>query len=149
MGQDARNHVTFEATGFNTTEEMEEFINPCNYGKDVAEWLISELKGKVPYIDPEIRQEDHGWYFTFTGKSGKAYDFIVGQYGDEGWLGHFERSLGFVKSILGFRKKSKILKDDLIVFDKIFKESKCISNIKWHYRKDFMKGNEDAYSDTP
>lgn len=149
MKQLTRTYVTFEATGFNTTEDKEEFINPGNFGKDVAEWLISELKGKVPNIDPEIGQEDSGWYFTFTGNSGKTYDFLVGRRGDEDWLGCFECSLGFFKSILGLRKISKVDREDLVVFHKILKCSNHISNIKWHYEKDFMKGNEDAYSDTP
>ncbi|MBW8014598.1 MAG: hypothetical protein FVQ82_00265 [Planctomycetes bacterium] len=149
MGSVARNHVTFQATGFNTTEDLEEFINPCNFGKDVAEWLITELEGKVPNIDPEVGQEDFGWYFTFTGNTGKEYNFFVGQYGDEGWLAFFKRSLGLFEFLFWFWKKREISRDDLMVFNQIFKQSERVSDVKWHYRDDFMKGNEDVYSDAP
>ena len=147
MTQPVRTHVMFQAAGFNTTEDKEEFLNMGNFGNDVAEWLVSKLQTRVPNIDPEIGQEDAGWYFTFTGPSGTEYDFLVGWNG-ESWLGWFERSLGLFKSIFGLREK-KILRDDLIVVNLVLKESDRISNVRWYYQEDIMKGNENAYSSEP
>jgi hypothetical protein len=39
-----RRIVTFRCPAFNATEEKEKFINPNNYGDDVAEWFAAELE---------------------------------------------------------------------------------------------------------
>ncbi len=150
MDQGPRNHVTFVGVGFNTTEEKDEFINPRNFGKDVAEWLALELADRGLWVDDDIGQEDFGWYITFAGTSGTVYDFFIGLYEHENkkWLGWAERSLGLLKALFGRRKKG-IIRKDMMLLNEVFHTSDRISDVKWHVYGDFMKGQEEAGNDEP
>ncbi len=150
MDQGPRNHVTFVGVGFNTTEDGEEFINPGTFGKDVGEWLACELRGRGFTVDEEVGQEDFGWYITFTGTSGTEYDFCIGLYEHENekWLGWAERSCGLLKTVFGRREKG-IIKEDLLALDEILYASDRISDVKWHFKGDFMRGNEEVGSEQP
>jgi hypothetical protein len=95
---------------------------------------------QVP-VDPEIGQEDHGWYFTFTFNRNK-YDLIVGSR-DGDWVCWIERVTGLMSSLFGGRKKG-IETGALTLVDDILRTSQSITAIRWHHEKAFMQGNEDG-----
>jgi hypothetical protein len=52
-------HVTFRSSRFETRTPAPHFINPHNFGEDVAGWLRSKLPAG---LEPgEVIQEDYGW----------------------------------------------------------------------------------------
>jgi hypothetical protein len=77
MDSEIRTVVTFEATAFNMTEPKESFINPCSFGDDVANWLISELRKRSVRTDEKPGQEDFGWYLNFE-ITGTGHTFVIG-----------------------------------------------------------------------
>jgi hypothetical protein len=141
---DLRTLVTFRAAGFNTTESRPEYINPGNYGDDLGRWLIGELKRHGVSVADYLGQEDHGWYVTYTVED-TEYTFILG-YREDGrdsdWVGWVERSVGFVASILGARKKG-IKPDGVAAIHKVLTGSDRVREVKWHYPRDFESGRED------
>lgn len=102
-----RTHVTFSCSGFNTSEQRGYFINSNNFGDDLARWLMQKLRALKVEVDPELGQEDCGWYFTFR-SGGQSYNFVLGHRDEEGaeWLGWLERSAGFLPPLLGARRRS-------------------------------------------
>ncbi len=54
-------HVTFGSDGFNRTNVRPNFINPCCFGEDVADWLIKRLTDPKLTVAPEPCKEDWGW----------------------------------------------------------------------------------------
>jgi hypothetical protein len=57
----------FEAPGFNTTQVLPNFINPCCFGEDVVRSLQADVSDNHPdlRVGPPI-QEDYGWGFWIT-----------------------------------------------------------------------------------
>jgi len=104
---DTQKYVTFSCSGFNTSEPRDYFINPNNFGDELAKRLMQELRVRNTAVDSELGQEDHGWYLTFH-SGGKSYDFVLGHRGEERaeWLGWLERGAGFLPSLFGARKRS-------------------------------------------
>jgi hypothetical protein len=102
-------HVTFRASGFNTSQPREHFINPDCYGDDVAAWLIEGLRARGVDVDAEPGQEDFGWFVRFR-IDGAPHCFVLGLIPADGseeacWAGWFERDVGLLASILGRRHR--------------------------------------------
>ena len=93
---------------------------------------MKELENKGTTVDPELGQEDHGWYFTFTCGE-KQYDLIVGHRGDD-WVGWIERSAGFVSSLLGGRNKAIDTETPLLIHS-VLSSQPQITDIRWHRKK--------------
>ncbi len=146
---DTRTHVTFRCSGFNTSEQRDYFINPNNFGDDLAKWLMQELRARNVEVDPELGQEDYGWYFTFR-CGGQSYDFILGHRDEEGeeWLGWLERSAGFLPSLLGARKRGVSPEAAQLLYAVLVSSPK-VQGVRWHLAKDFDAGNEEAATAEP
>lgn len=141
-----RTEVHFRATGFNTTQPRDYFINPCCYGNDLCHWLIAELKARGFQAEDEPGQEDFGWYLTF--RAGEVdHTFVVG-YGeedppDEGfWRGWLERDAGFVSSILGGRKRG-IRAEAAEAIHGVLAGSERVRDVSWHIPGDEEHGKPE------
>lgn len=139
MSRRLRTHATFRSSAFNTTEPEDCFINPDNYGDDLARWMIRELRSRGVEVGEEL-QEDHGWYFTFR-SGGVEYDFVVGSRDQDEWLGWIERRVGFVASLLGGRARG-IEVEAALEIDAVLSSSELIRDVRWHLEEDFMAGRE-------
>ena len=149
-----RRIVTFKCSAFNTTKEKEKFINPNNYGDDVAEWFAVELEklgAKVDREDDFPGQEDFGWYIDFT-LGEKPFTLVVGSRPDEGdkfeWVLWIERQCGFLGSIFGGRDKN-IAPESIQAIHKILSGRNDVSEIRWHLKADFDKGIENTTTERP
>lgn len=149
-----RRIVTFRCPTFNTTEEKEKFINPNNYGDDVAEWVAAELEkigAKVDREDDFPGQEDFGWYIDFQ-IGGNPFTLAVGSRPDYGnkfeWVAWIERQCGFFSSMFGGREKNIGL-EAIQTIHRILKGRKDVTDIRWHLKADFDKGKEDTATDKP
>lgn len=137
-----RTLVTFKSDIFNTSVEKESFINPKNYGDDMASWIVSEFKMRNIETDSEIGQEDHGWYVNFTLQA-QSYNFIIGFLPDDetnsNWIGWVEKQTGFFASLLGQHKKN-ITVEAVNLIHHILANSSQFTNILWHKQDIFDKG---------
>lgn len=150
----ARTIVTFYASGFNTTKTQKHYINPGNYGDDLALYLAAEMEkeGAVLVKEDEFPgQEDFGWFFDFI-MDNKRYCLIVGGRIDEAdkieWVAWLERSCGFFASLFGGRNKN-IGKEAYELLHRVLSSSDKISKVRWHLKEDFDVGKEDAAGDKP
>ena len=141
---DTRTFITFSCSGFNTSEQRDYFINPSNFGDDLAQWLMQQLRARNVEVDAELGQEDYGWYFTFR-SGGQSYDFVLGHRDEEGgqWLGWLERSAGFLPSLLGARRRS-VPPEPAQLIHTVLVSLPEVQGIRWHLAKDFDAGNEEA-----
>jgi hypothetical protein len=149
---EVRTIVTFQSSTFNTSEPRDYFINDCCYGDDLARWFIAELRGRGIQTDTELDQEDFGWYFGFR-VGDTDYQLVLGYLEGRGesdgvWIGWLERKLGFVKSLLGRRKRG-IQTDAACALHEVLSSSPNICNIRWHDQRDFDTGNEQNARATP
>jgi hypothetical protein len=152
MGSEIRSIVTFESTAFNLAEPRDYFINPCCFGDDVAKWLIGELRKQGVSTDEKPGQEDFGWYLNFE-ETGTGHTFVIGHRPsaktEEGtWIGWLERSRGFISSLLGGRKWG-IQPSAAATIHKILVDSPLISDVRWHFQRDFDKGFEERGASSP
>jgi hypothetical protein len=143
-----RSFVTFKSTAFNTRESRDHFINPENYGDDVARWLMDDLKAQGIEVEGELGQEDFGWYFAFNA-GGRSHHFILGHRDDtDEWLGWLEPVVGFFASLLGGRNKG-VEPRAVDAIHRVLAGSDRIHEVRWHYRKDMDRGREELGSATP
>jgi len=146
-----RTHVTFLSDAFNKTEEKENFINPCCFGEDVADWMISQLRSNSGIlIDPEPCQEDWGWQVSLS-CVGRHFIIGIGQYEIErslGWMCFIESRLPFYKKWFGVKEKNEFAIVCTAVH-KVLRLNTEIMEIRWHTEDNFMKGNEDDWANTP
>lgn len=140
-----RTIVTFRSAAFNTSERRTYFINDGCYGDDLARWLMAELAARGTATDAEPGQEDFGWYFTYQAGTA-AHQFIVGYRPEPDphglWIGWIERGAGLVGSILGARRRA-IAADALATIHVALSESDRVSDVRWHRRAEFERGNEN------
>lgn len=131
------------------SEQRDYFINPNNFGDDLAKWLMQELRALKAEVDPKLGQEDHGWHFTFH-SGGQNYDFVVGHRDGEGeeWLGWLERSAGFLPSLLGARKRGISPEAAQLIHAGLVSSPK-VQGLRWHFAKDFDAGNEEVATKEP
>jgi hypothetical protein len=145
MNSEIRTVVTFESTAFNMAEPKEYFIDPCCFGDDVGKWVINELRQQGVKTDEKPAQEDFGWYLNFE-VAGCGHCFVIGHRptgeSEAGtWIGWLERSRGFIGSVLGGRKR-KIEPLAVEAIHKTLSSSPLVRDVRWHFRRDFDKGNE-------
>ena len=127
--------VAFHTTAFNCTEPRDHFINAGCFGDDLCAWLIAQLRAAGVATSDEPGQEDFGWYFTFT-VDGAEHCFVVGFQPNEPlkgdrWLGSIERHVGFLRSLLGGRRRD-ISSKAVEAIDAVLKASPDIRNVVWH-----------------
>jgi hypothetical protein len=151
MNSEIRTVVTFEGTAFNMTEPKDYFINPCCFGDDMAKWLIGELRKEGIETDEKPGQEDFGWYLNFE-VAGIGHTFVIGHRptgeSEEGtWIGWLERSRGF-SSLLGGRKRG-IQLSAVEIIHRVLSASPLIRDVRWHFQRDFDKGNEERGALSP
>lgn len=145
---EVRTVVTFQSTAFNTTEPEEGVIE----GEDVARALMEQLRLLDVQTDTEPGQEDFGWYFGF--RSGDTnYQFVIGLRPGDGnepdvWIGWLERNAGIVGSIFGARQRG-IQSDCLRTIHSAISALPQVSNIRWHWKKDFEAGREELGQSDP
>jgi len=146
---DTQKYVTFSCSGFNTSEPRDYFINPNNFGDELAKRLMQELRVRNTAVDSELGQEDHGWYLTFH-SGGKSYDFVLGHRGEERaeWLGWLERGAGFLPSLFGARKRSVPPEIAQLVHAALVSLPE-VHGVRWHLTKDFDTGNEELATAEP
>lgn len=140
---ETRTIVTFKSSAFNTRQIRGHFINPENYGDDLAKWLRQELKGRGVEVGADLGQEDFGWYFDFT-VGGRRCSFVLGYRGDddEGWVGRLERDADFLPSLLGARKRGISPEAAQVIHDTLSTAAQ-ITEVRWHVAKDFEAGREE------
>jgi hypothetical protein len=152
LKSEIRTVVTFESTAFNMTETKEYFINPCCFGDDLANWLISELRKRGVKTDKRPDQEDFGWYLNFE-VTGIGHTFVIGHRptgeSEQGtWIGWLERNRGFVASLFGARERG-IHASAAEAIDNILSSSSQIQDVRWHFQHDFDKGLEERSALSP
>ena len=152
MDPETRTVVTFESTAFNMSDPKEYFINPCCFGDDVLKWLIIELRKQGVETDEDPGQEDFGWYFSYK-VNGTNFTFVLGHRPtgetEEGtWIGRFERSLGFIGSVLGRRKRG-IRPAATEAIHKILSNTPLVQDVRWHLQRDFDNGDEGRGASAP
>lgn len=145
-----RNHVTFKCTKFNLTERHENFINPDNFGEDLANWLtlLLDKEANIESFDPG--QEDWGWYIPLKHKE-KTFYINLGFYPNEDtdWLLWVEPPS---RSIIEKFKKINYNNETIFVcnsVNSILQSENTISEVHWHLEKDFKVGNESEWKPEP
>lgn len=147
-----RTIVTFQSDAFNTEVRRDYFINECCYGDDLCNWLIERLSADGVQCDVQADQEDHGWYFNFM-LGMERYCFVCSyRQGDETdpgmWIGWIERAVGFMASIFGGRDK-EISVEAPAKIHKALASNPQITEIRWHSKKTFDRGDETAGAPQP
>ena len=142
-----RTLVTFRSNKFNTSEIKSNYINPCCFGGDVAQWLVQQLTSSGVAVEPKIGQEDFGWYLGFQCGSYR-YHFVLGYNPDGFWMGWLERQRGLLGRFFGARKK-EIQLDAANAIHSILASSGIVSNVRWHLEKDFDALGEDSGTRAP
>jgi hypothetical protein len=140
MNSAIRTVVTFESTAFNMTKPKDYFINPCCFGDDLAEWLISELRKQGMRTDEKPGQEDFGWYLNFD-TAGVGHTFVIGHRPNGEteagtWIGCLERKRGLIGSILGGRRRG-IQASAAQAIHQILTGSSVVREVRWHFHADF------------
>lgn len=140
-----RTCVTFRCTGFNTTEEHDYFINPGNFGDDLALWLMDQLEKRGFSVDRNDEgkpgQEDFGWYLGF-GAAGVPHTVLLASYDTEkqSWWAQIERDAGFIASFLGGRNRGIRPEAPQALHD-VLSSSPQVSEIRWQHKKTFEPGS--------
>ena len=143
-------HVTFLSDAFNRTEEKKNFINPCCFGEDLADWLIQRFAGTDLVVVTEPCQEDWGWE-VFVTYGGKRFFIGIGQYelgGELGWVCFVESRLPFYKRWLGVAdavEQQRVC----AAFHSVLASASEIRDIHWHTKENFTKGNEADWKTQP
>lgn len=145
-----RSIFTFYAKEFNTEQTRKHYINPENFGDDVAVWIAQEIEKHGAIIQKEKEfpgQEDFGWYFRFS-YDNTPYRLIIGARPDENgsreWVGWLEKDRGLMGEILGAR--NKVGNEVYELLYKTLSKSDKINNLRWHIREDFDRGIEETAS---
>lgn len=153
MSQATRTIVTFESDKFKGTETDPEYGgNSVILGEDVCKWFIAELSSDGIECDTVPSPEDHGWYFNYS-VGAVRYCLVCGcRPGDEQdppvWVGWVERSTGFVAALFGARDKGIEVTATRQIHQVLTRSSE-VSNVRWHFKKDFDRGNEEAAQESP
>lgn len=142
-----RTLVTFRSHKFNTSETKPHYINPHSFGDDVAEWLQQQLKERAISVDERIGQEDFGWYLGFS-YGPQKYHFVLSHHPHGYWLGWLERQKGFVASLFGARERG-VQPDAAVAIHSVLCSSDVISDVLWHYPKDFDALRQNLGASTP
>jgi len=143
-------YVTFLSDAFNQTEIKKNFINPCCFGEDLADWLVRRLGDTDLTAAPKPCQEDWGWE-VFVTCGNKRFFIGTGQYklGNQfGWLCFVESCLPFYKRWLGVKDAAEQQRV-CAVFHSVLASASEIRDIRWHTKENFVKGNEADWKSQP
>src|SRR5581483_10934869 len=77
-----------------------------------------------------------------------TYNFVLGFNADGYWLGWLERQRGLLPSLFGARRRG-IQPVAVRVIHSILSSSEDISDVRWHFQKDFDALREDLGASTP
>ncbi len=142
-----KTHVTFTNNVFETKTPQENFINPCCFGEDCANWLADRLKEKGLAVD-EVIQEDWGWIFAVTVA---GYDFWLGvsslEDEENRWLLFCESRLSLFKKMIG-KSDEETQRQVCSTVDEILKGTPHISEVQWFSKENGMSGGM-LWSQTP
>ena len=102
--------ITFETDRFNLSSEKDNFINPCCFGEDVANWLKPLLKSENVSIT-DIYQEDWGWEISCSFNNQQYYIGVGGlsetEDSDQGeWRVMFSKKRSILETLFGKNKLS-------------------------------------------
>jgi hypothetical protein len=127
----ARVDLLFETSRFNISQVKENFINPCCFGEDLAEWLRGRFVERgLPATAPG--QEDWGWYI-YVQQDSQHYFVGVGGNRKEGGEGEWrimvEKKRSLWERIVG---KNRMTTSDSIwsVIEDILREQSDFLNIR-------------------
>jgi len=153
MSENGRTHVTFVTRLFNTEDVKDYFINPCCFGDDCAQWLIDRLVSRrSEKVDESPTQEDWGWCFYITTDQ-RGFMIGVGLCEDEDspntWLVFVESQLSWLsRNLFGWSDDSELLAVCEAI-DRALKSSPEISDVHWHTKEDWMKGEDRNWRSDP
>ena len=147
-----RTIVTFQSDRFNNTESHEYFMNAHCFGDDVCKWMIEQLEKNGIKCDAEPGQEDFGWYFNFS-VDDKKHCFVCSfRWPDDDhhgiWIGWIERSVSLISSLFGGRERG-IDPMALRKIHELLARTPGISDVRWHHKSEFDRGNEVAGKSDP
>lgn len=137
-------HVTFVTAAFEMETPKENFINPCCFGEDCADWLAGTLK-EMGIDVGEVFQEDWGWCFCVRRDS---YNFWIGVGlvdEEKTWLVFCESSLGLFKRLCGHSDKEAQLQLGNSINDAL-KATSHVSDIQWYSKENWMRGKAEWIS---
>ncbi len=139
-------HVTFVTDAFEMETPKENFINPCCFGEDCANWLQNRLKESGLEAN-EVFQEDWGWCF-FVKINQYNFWIGIGLVDDEKtWMVFSESGLGRIKRWLGHTNSSE-QQTLSVTIDEALKSSSHIKDIKWFTKENFT-GSGDKWANSP
>lgn len=157
-----RTHVTFDAIGFNTSVAKPTYVNPTNYGDDVAQRLAVGLReaghdAKAPYC------EDWGWCVEFV-VGGKAHWLGVGRRPPASeflgnapqptpteapdWLCFVERRRS-LRALFASESEKRVSADAALAVHTALSAMPEVSGLVWHCRERFDAGDESDGAATP
>jgi hypothetical protein len=147
-----RNIATFRSTTFNATDPKPYFINPCCFGDDLAQWLISQLRARSVETENEPGQEDFGWYLGLR-LAGTRYFLIITFRPDdvvEGktWIIRIERNCGLIARAFGGQKRGIDVAVPQLLRS-ILTDAAHIEDVRWHSSEEFEKESEEFYGLKP
>lgn len=145
-----KTHVTFESDAFNTTEQKPEFVNPDCFGDDVLLWLGDELRARGVDAESKPFAEDWGWALRFT-VDGQQH-WIGGSRQDgtqHSWLFFIERTVGLIKSLFGKAEEKQVSPRAVQLVHECLSSNPAITEIRWHEKDAYMKGDTDSGTPQP
>ena len=134
-----QNLVTFKSSAFETIEERPAIDGIRMLGKDLATWLIGELKFRDFRTDEHPTHRDYGWYFLFSPGASVhrlALSFNpIDSIGEGEWLGCIER-MSLVR-LLGRRTRNPD-KSAIDVIHRILSASSLIQQVHWYSEEELQ-----------
>jgi hypothetical protein len=145
-----RTVITFDSDAFHTEAPKPDVVDPAGFGDDLARWLAARLQIIGHRVDPDVEQDDYGWYLMFEVADGK-HCVVVGFRPDDDtsgdWIAWVERDRGLLRSMLGGRRSGIAASAVRAVHDAM--QAPEIRNLRWHDHDDFDAGREELGSPIP
>jgi hypothetical protein len=147
MNAASRVMVTFQSDLFNRTEQRDYFVNPDCFGDDFCKFMVAELIKMDISCEGEPWGEDWGWMFRLEFE-GRKFDVGASYHPDGFWLAFVEPWNGVLKQLFGGGKKDIPLELTRKIHA-ILCKTEGIEKVRWHKRKDFDSGNDEAGTSEP
>ena len=152
MADEPRTLVMFESSTLNNTEVRDYFINDCCFGDDVLIWVARRLRERGHVAEQTPGQEDFGWYLYYRVNGVDHMLVLSYRPGDEAmpgvWLGWVRRRRGLFGIIFG-REAHGITGEAVRAVHEALSGAPEISNLHWHFERDFGLGREDLGAAEP
>lgn len=147
-----RTHAQFRATGFNRSEDRDNFINPGNYGDDLALWLMQALRERGYAVGESEEegpgQEDFGWFFGFTAGDVEHTCLVIrNEDVEDGWFVIVERNAGCLASLFGGSSRG-IRPEAVMAIHEALVASDRVSDLTWQ-PKSASKRDPESGAPTP